>query len=110
MLDNFKQVGPERQIGYKRNPDNTETPFRYEYVNLESTSQANFLSNLQMTSSVLIIKTGKDLDWHVKDVILLGKEDRTRYIITNISHERKIMKKTMYHSTFESDYILTLEA
>ena len=100
MLDNFKQVGPERQIGYKRNPDNTETPFRYEYVNLESTSQANFLSNLQMTSSVLIIKTGKDLDWHVKDVILLGKEDRTRYIITNIETLRagaEKISKSKYH-------------
>ena len=110
MLENFKQVGPERLIAYKKNPDNTEIPFRFEYVSLESTTGTSFLSNLQMTDTVVTIKTGKDLDWAPKDVVLLGKETRTRYTVKNVSYDRKIMKKNMYHSKLDKDIILILGA
>ena len=85
-----------REVGYKKKPDNSEIPFNFEYVDINQEVES-FLSNLQMTGDTVVIKTSKNLDWTVKDVILLGKEDKDRYQIISVIKLRKVLQRiSMY--------------
>jgi hypothetical protein len=108
MIDNYRG-DKYREVGYKKKPDNSEIPFNFEYVSQDDNIEV-FLSNLQMVGNTVYIKTSKNLDWTVKDVILLGKEDKDRYQLVGISKVRKSITKNFYVSRIVYDYILALNA
>ena len=108
MLNNFTGNN-DREIAYKRNPDNSETKFRFDYENDPNTSEEVFLSNLHMTGDLITISTHSNLNWNVKDIVLIGNE-RTRYQITNVQKVKKPLPKSMYVRKVQWTYVLTLSA
>ena len=108
MIDNYRG-NKFREYGYKRTSDGNELPFRFEYITQDDAVEG-FLSNLQMVGNTVSIRTATDLNWSVKDVVLLGKEDKDRYQVTNISKMKKAITKNFYVSRVKYDYILTLSA
>jgi hypothetical protein len=108
MLDNY-QGNRYREVGYKKKADNSEIPFNFEYVDINSEVES-FLSNLQMVGDTVVIKTSKNLDWTVKDIILLGKENKDRYQLISVNKVKKSITKNFYVSRITYDYVLTLNA
>lgn len=108
MLENFTGRG-ERQYAVKLNPDNSETPFYFEYQEDPDTQEAKFLSNLSMTGTNIAILTGADLKWKPKDVILLGNE-RVRYQVNEIKLMKRNLPKSFMKNKPKFDYILFIGA
>lgn len=108
MISNFRG-NAEKEIAYKLNSDNSETKFKFEYYQDESSTGERFLSNLHMVGSTIIIKTHKDLNWLPKDVVLLTK-NRTRYKVSSVQKVSKTLSKNFYVGKLKYDYIIVLTA
>lgn len=93
------------------NPDNTEIPFRYElYTGVDpDTAEGRFLNNLVMTDTTILIVTSKNLNWNIKDVILLGQE-RSRYQVSNVKKIKATLSKNFYVNKTTFKYLLTISA
>ena len=108
MLINFKGKR-EKLSASKLLPDNVELPFKYEIYENELTEGTNFLSNLAMTDTTKVIITSYNLDWKIKDVILVGSE-KGRYQVSSITKIKRNLPKTFLGSTPKYDYVLVIGA
>lgn len=108
MINNFRSHN-YKSYGVKLDKGD-ELQFRFDYVNDPGISEETFLSNLHMTSDTFSIETDVNLNWNINDVVLIGKEERTRYQIINISKKPKTLSKNFYGTKLQWSYILTLGA
>lgn len=108
MFANFKGK-IEKMPAVKLYQDGNEIPFRYELYEDENIEVAPFLSNLQMTDSTIIISTGTNLNWNVKDVVLLGSE-RNRYQVNSVRKVKRNIPKNFMCSRIKYDYILVISS
>lgn len=107
MLDNFKGLA-DKEVGYKLAPDGTKTLFRFSYEDTDiNTVDGVFLSNLHMSDTTIVLKTSKNLNWLIGDVILIGE---ARYQIQQLSTAKRKMIKTSFVHRTEWDYILVIGA